>query len=246
MYSKLCIAVLFFITVLFVGCEPSVKDGLPYEEYIKMVQTYLNDGDYDRAIAAGKKAVRIKPTDGETHYLLATLYYEAYRKNLDAAQMKGLQDAILNPNKRRNSDSIEELRKFGYKPELKILAFQEFKETVKYSPSNWFACYMIATDYFNNKYFREAIDEYKKVIAINPNFANAHALMGESYYKLGDFKSAVLSIETAVKIDPSAYNYCQLGLAYRKANNMKKYVEIAAKLKGMDKGYYDQLVNPLN
>ena len=246
MYSKLYIAVLFFITLLFVGCEPSVKNGLPYEEYVKMVQTYLNEGDYDKAITAGNKAVSIKPTDGETHYFLARQYYEAYRNNFDAAQMKGLQDAILKPNKRRNPDSIEELKKFGYKPELKILAFQEFKETVKYSPSNWFARYMIATDYFNNKHFREAIDEYKKVIAINPNYANAHALIGESYYKLGDFKSAVLSLETAVKIDPDAYNYCQLGLAYRKANNMKKYVEIAAKLKGMDKGYYDQLVNPLN
>ena len=94
-----------------------------------MVQTYLNDGDYDRAIAAGKKAVSVKPTDGETHYLLATLYYEAYLNNLDAAQMKGLQDAILNPNKRRTSDPMEEYKKFGLKPELKTLAFQEFKET---------------------------------------------------------------------------------------------------------------------
>jgi tetratricopeptide (TPR) repeat protein len=117
-YSKLYIAVLFFITVLFVGCEPSVKNGSPHEEYIKMVQTYLNDGDYDRAIAAGKKAVSVKPTDGETHYLLllATLYYEAYLNNLDAAQMKGLQDAILNPNKRRTSDPMEEYKKFGLNP----------------------------------------------------------------------------------------------------------------------------------
>ncbi len=243
---KRYIAVLFSISLIFVGCKPSVKDGLPYEEYIKMVQTYLNDGDYDRAIAAGRKAVSIKPTDSDTHYLLATQYYEAYRNNFDAAQMKSLQEAILNPNKQRTSDSNEELKKFGYKPELKTLAFEEFKETVKYSPSNWFARYMIATDYFNNKQFKEAIDEFKKVIAINPNYANAHAIMGESYYKLDDFKSAVLSLETAVKIEPDAYNYCQLGLAYRKANNMTKYVEIATKLKGMNKSYYDQLVNPLN
>ena len=222
MYLKRYTAVLFFISLLFVGCEPAVKDGLPYEEYVKMVQTDPNEGDYDRAFIAGKKVVSVKPTDGETHYFLATHYYEAYRNNFDAAQMKDLKAAILNPNKRQNSDSNEELKKFGYKPELKTLAFQEFKETVKYSPSNWFARYMIATDLFNKKLFTEAIDEYIKVIEINPNYANAHALMGESYYKLGDFKSAVLSLETAVKIDPGANNYCQLGLAYRRANNRTK------------------------
>jgi tetratricopeptide (TPR) repeat protein len=143
MYPKINIGILFLVILPFVGCEPSVKDGLPYEEYAKMVQTYLKEGDYDRAITAGKKAVSIKPEDGETHYFLATNYYEAYRNNFDAAQMKGLQDAILNTNKRRNSYSIEELKKYGYKPELKTLAFQEFKETVKYNPSNWFARYMI-------------------------------------------------------------------------------------------------------
>ena len=246
MYPKRYITVLFFITVLFIGCEPSVKDGLPYEEYVKMVQTYLNEGDYDRAITAGNKAVSIKPTDGETHYFLARQYYEAYRNNFDAAQMKGLQDAMLNPNKRRNSGSIEELKKFGYKPELKILAFQEFKETVKYSPSNWFARYMIATDYFNNKHFREAIDEYKKVIDINPKYSNSYSLMGEAYCELGEFELAIKNLQTAIKIDPGVENYLNLGLAYKKSKNWKKYVEIAEKLKGMDKDRYNYLVNPEN
>lgn len=246
MYSKPYIAVLFFITVLFVDCKPAVKDGLPYEDYITMVQTCLNDGDYDRAMAAGNKAVSIKPTDGETHYLLATLYYEAYRNNFDAAQMKGLQDAMLHPNKRRTSASIEELKIFGYKPELNTLAFQEFKETVKYSPGNWFARYMIATDYFNNKHFREAIDEYKKVIAINPKYANSYSLMGQAYYKLGEFERAIQNLQTAIKIDPGVENYLNLGFAYKKSKNWKKYVEVAEKLKSMDKARYNYLVNPEN
>jgi tetratricopeptide (TPR) repeat protein len=246
MYPKRFIVVLFLMTFLMVGCEPSVKDGLPYEEYIKMAQTYLNDGDYDRAIAAGNKAVSIKPTDGETHYLLATLYYEAYRNNFDAAQMKGLQNAMLNPNKRRNSDQMEELKKFGYKPELKTLAFQEFKETVKYSPSNWFARYMIATDYYNNKHFKEAIDEYKKVIAINPKYANSYSLMGQAYYNLNEFELAIQNLQTAIKMDPGVENYLNLGFAYKKSKNWKKYIEVAEKLKSMDTNRYNYLVNPEN
>jgi tetratricopeptide (TPR) repeat protein len=246
MHLKLKLVTLFIICIALISCKPLVEDGLTYDEYVKKAKEYRSNGDYDRAIAAGKKALSIKPNDGEAHYLLATLYDEGYRKSYDTAQMKALQNAMMNSNKRRYSDEIEEYKQFGLKAEWGPLAIQEFKETIKYNLNNWFAHYVIATDHFNNKRFKEAIDEYRKVIAINPNYANAHALMGESYYKLGDFKSAVLNLETAVKISPDANNYCQLGLAYRKANNMKKYVEIAAKLKGMDKGFYEQLVNPLN
>jgi len=242
MYSKLYVTVvLIFTTLFFAGCEPSVKDGLSYDEYVKMAREYQKNDDYERAIAAGKKAVSIKPQDGETHYLLAMLYYEGWRKSLDAAQMKALQEAMLNSNKRRYSSEIEELKQFGLKAEWEPLSNQEFKETIKYDPKNWFARYMIATDLFNNKHFTEAIEEYKKVIEINPNYANAHGLIGKSYYKLGDFKTAVLNLETAVKLDPGVENYLQLGLAYKRTNNWKKFAAIAEKLKGMDKGRYEQL-----
>ncbi len=247
MFLKRYSVVLFSITLVIVGCKPSVKDGLPYEEYVKMVETYLNERDYDRAIAAANKVVSVKPTDGESHYFLACQFYKAYRNNFDAAQMKGLQDAMMNPNKRRPSDRKEELKKNGFRPELETLAFQEFKETVKYSPSNWFARYMIATDSLNNKHFREAIDEYKKVIAINPNYSNSYSLMGKAYYELGEYNSAIQPLQTALKIDPSSVeDYLNLGLVYKRTNNWKKYVQIAEKLKGMDKSRYDQLVNPEN
>ena len=183
MCSKVCIAVLFFSTLLFVACEPSVKDGLTYDEYVKMAGEYRNSGDYDRAIAAGKKAVSIKPNDGETHYLLATLYDEGYSKSFDAAQMKALKDAMLNSRKRQYSDPIEEYKKYGLKAEWGPLANQEFKETIKYDPKNWFARYVLATNNFNNKHYREAIDEYKKVIAINPDYPASYSLMGECVFR---------------------------------------------------------------
>jgi tetratricopeptide (TPR) repeat protein len=105
---------------------------------------------------------------------------------------------------------------------------------------------MIAMDYFNNKHFRETIDEYKKVIAVNPNYANSYSLTGQAYHELGEFGLAIQNLQIDIKIDPGVENYLNLGLAYKKTKNWKKYVEIAEKLKGMDTNRYNYLVNPLN
>ena len=94
MKQNLKIAILILAVMLLVGCEPSVEGGLTYDEYVKRASQYRNDNDYDRAIAAGKKAAGIKPNDGETHYFLATLYDEAYRRSFDNAQMKYLEEVI--------------------------------------------------------------------------------------------------------------------------------------------------------
>ncbi len=231
MNIRVTVCIIFLISLLFVGCEPSVKDGLTYDEYVKMVYTYQADGDYDRAIAAGKKAVRIKPNDGETHYLLANLYYEAYRKSFDAAQKKQLEDLFLHHGNRQYQDPMDEYKKFGLKSELEALADEEYKETVKYSPSNWFAWYSIATRCFNNKQFKEAIEGYKKVIAINPNYTNAYSLMGESYSRLGDYPSALKYLQEAVKMDGTDTNsLLEIGRVYQKMQEWVKAAEIKKKL----------------
>lgn len=246
MHIKFKLAVLFIVVISLISCKPLVEDGLTYDEYVKKAKEYRNDSDYDRAIEAGKKAVNIKPNDSEAHYLLASLYYEGYRKAFDAARMKSLQNAILHPKKRQKSKSeIEEYKKYGLKAEWQTLAIQEFKETIKYDPNIWFARYLIATDYFNNKRFREAIDECKKVIATKPDYVNSYSVMGEAYYKLGEYNSAIQTLQTAIKIEPSSfYDYLNLGLAYKRTNNWKMYAEIATKLKAINAEFYNQLVNP--
>ena len=240
MRSKLRIAVLIFSSLLLVACEPSVKNGLSHDEYVKLAREYKNNGDYDRAIAAGKKAVGIKPQDGDTHYLLAMLYYEGWRKSHDTAQMKVLQEAMLNPNKRRYSNETEELKKFGLKAEWKPLSNQAFKETIKYDPKNWFARYMIATDYFNNKHFKESIEDYKKVISINPNYVNSYSLMGEAYSELGEYSQALQYLQTAVKMDPKGtYTLLQLGRVYKKMEDWGNAAKIKKQLIDMNASYGD-------
>jgi tetratricopeptide (TPR) repeat protein len=241
MYPKINIGILFIVILLFVGCEPSVKDGLSYDEYVKLVYSYSNEGDYDRAIAAGKNAVRIQPTDGEAHYLLAMTYRDAYDKSFDDAQRKRIVTIIENPRKQyNNEDWVKEYKKYGLRPELNTLATQEFEETVRYSPSNWFAHYMIATNNFNNKQFRDAIDGYKKVIALNPKYVNSYSLMGEAYSELGEYSQAIQYLHTAVKMDPKGtYTLLSLGRVYKKMEDWGQAAAIKKQLIDMKASYGD-------
>lgn len=242
MKFKLQIVILILSTSLFFGCQPSVEDGLTYDQYINKATQYRNAGDYGRAILAAKKAVTIKPIDGNTHYLLATLYDEVYRNSFEVAQKKRLQDLFMNPKKKHSKNLTEDYKRYGLKAEYKDFAIHEYQETVKYDPTNWGAHYFIATNYFNNKQFREAIVEYTEVIEINPKYVNAHGLRGKAYYELGDYPAAVENLEKAIGLDPmDEESYYDLGLAYRAMNNGEKVTEIMNKLKSMHSSYADKL-----
>jgi tetratricopeptide (TPR) repeat protein len=122
------------------------------------------------------------------------------------------------------------------------MAMIEFRETIKYDPQNWQARYLIATDYFNKKKFKEAVEEFKKITELNPNFSNSYGLMGEASMQLGSYDLAVEYLNTAVKLDPAfARNYYRLGLIYRKMNNGEKVKEMLAKLKSLNSPLYDDL-----
>ncbi|BAU22880.1 hypothetical protein THC_0486 [Caldimicrobium thiodismutans] len=41
--------------------------------YIDLCYTYLNAGDYQRAIEAGKQAVKLNPNDSDSYYCLTLL-----------------------------------------------------------------------------------------------------------------------------------------------------------------------------
>lgn len=241
MYRKSAVRIFLLCALLFVSCEPSVKDGLSYEEYVKLVYEYSKAGDYDRAIAAAKKAVSIRQSDGEAHYLLAMTYQAAYDKSFDNAQRKRLEAILQKPRKQYNYDNwVEEYKKYGLDPELHTLAIQEFKETISYSPDKWFAHYLIATDNFNNKQFKAAIDSYKKVITINPNYVNSYSLMGQSYSELGEYSLALKYLQAAVKMDPKSTNtLLELGRVYKKMEDWGKAAAIKKQLIDMNASYGD-------
>jgi len=46
----------------------------------------------------------------------------------------------------------------------------------------------------------EAISEYKKALAINPNSAEAHTNLGAAYYYKGNYKLAIVHCDKAMEL----------------------------------------------
>ena len=216
------------------GCDKNndVKNGLSFDEYIEAAHKYLSTSDNEKAILAYKKALKIKPTDANTHYELGWVY-DTERKRSYAEAFNKYQFKILtNPHFKQTKDQESILEELGYKRQYNALAIQEYKETLKYDPSNWAARYYIATDYLNKKFYKEAIEQYKQVIKINPKYIDAYKLLGESYLEIGLCNSAFDTFKKAYEIDANTESYfCDIGKVYVVKKDYVKLNEMFNKLK---------------
>ena len=75
------------------------------------------------------------------------------------------------------------------------------------------------------KKYDEAIEYYKKAIAINPNYADAHANLGVNYMQKGKFDEAISNLKEAIEIDPmNAGAHFNLGLVYDKKGKVDEAI----------------------
>jgi DNA-binding winged helix-turn-helix (wHTH) protein/TolB-like protein/Tfp pilus assembly protein PilF len=76
-------------------------------------------------------------------------------------------------------------------------------------------------DYFKHDYDR-AIDGYRKVIEVDPQFASAHTRLGMAYLAKREFKAAIDEFQAAQKIDgPDPYQRAFIAYAQALAGNTK-------------------------
>ena len=206
------------------GCSKE----LSFEENVKLAEQLSREGKTERAIEAYKKASQIKPENSEVHDVLGRLYYE----HLVAVSRQGA----------TNAKEAEEYKKTLN--DITKLATAEFKKALALDPSKWFARYMVATDFYNNKRYEEAIKEYAEVIKTNPNYSTAYGMLGESYLALGNYVLAKDIFDKEYQLDHNQERYlCSLGKAYYIAKDYNKGFEMLTRLKNMKSPYYDDLVD---
>ena len=80
--------------------------------------------------------------------------------------------------------------------------------------------------YQNKQMYKEAIEEYKKALELNPKYPLAHNNLGILYKKSGRFDEAIKEYETAISLDPGYLNPCyNLGLLYLERGQLDKAAE---------------------
>ena len=84
----------------------------------------------------------------------------------------------------------------------------------------------------NNK---EAVEHYKKAIAIDPEFAFAYDNMGLAYRKLEDYDNAIIAYQKSLEIDPDGTMPLQnIAVAYQYKKEYNKAIETYKKLAELD------------
>ncbi|MCK4463197.1 MAG: tetratricopeptide repeat protein [Candidatus Omnitrophica bacterium] len=80
--------------------------------------------------------------------------------------------------------------------------------------------------YLDAGQYKKAIDEYKKVINVNPSFTPAYFNLGIAYTTLGEEDNALEAYQKAIELDPNYVEaYGNIGWIYRSQNNYEKSIE---------------------
>ncbi len=107
------------------------------------------------------------------------------------------------------------------------------------------AHYLLACYYQERGKHKEAFEEFKKVLSIDPNYAKAYNGMGVSYDLLGDFSKATEYYNYALKLNPTAdYVYNNLGYSYLLQGNVDEAIialKKASDLNNKDKTFHNNL-----
>lgn len=64
----------------------------------------------------------------------------------------------------------------------------------------------LANDYFNKQNYSSAIEYYKKVLSINPNYVAANENLGACYFRINKYDSALVYLNKAISVNPNESN----------------------------------------
>jgi Tfp pilus assembly protein PilF len=100
-----------------------------------------------------------------------------------------------------------------------------FVSSIRPRPGNPNSHYLLAGYYQERGQHREAVEEFKKVLAIDPRYVKAYNGLGVSYDLLGESSRAVAAYKAAISLDPKqAYLYNNLGYSHLTQGNPERAI----------------------
>jgi Flp pilus assembly protein TadD len=104
-------------------------------------------------------------------------------------------------------------------------SFTVFEHALRVTDNNFTAYYGRGTVFLNLGNYRQAIEDYDKVVEINPKYAEAYNNRGTAYSNLGSYRQAIGDYDRAIEINPKyekAYN--NRGVASKHLGNYQQAI----------------------
>ncbi len=231
------------------ACGPSLAKRKDQADiHYRLGEVHLRDRNLADALKELTKAIELYPDNAGYHnalglaYFMKGMYPEAHKSYDRAVSIDPkLSDAYLN----KSALYITERKWDGA-----IKSAQEATKNIFYRTPEY-AYYNIGVAYYNKEDYASSIDNLRRAVKANYNYAPAHYQMGIVLEKTDKLKEAVESYKAAVVVSPSYLDaYFSLGMALAKSKDkagaqkaFEKVIEIApASDKGQSAREYIKLI----
>ena len=233
MDKRLRILLAAFLAFGLTACGPSLaKKKDEADIHYRLGEVHLRDRNLADALKELTKSIELNPNDANYYNVLGIAYYlkdmtqEAHKSFDKAISLDPkLSDAHVNKSavylyERKWDQAIEESR-----AAVKNIFYRT--PEIAYNKIGW--------AYYNKGDYASAIDNYKRAVQANFNYALAHYNMGLALEKSDRLKEAVESYKSAVAVSPAYLDaYFNLGMALAKSKDksgaqkaFEKVIELA-------------------
>lgn len=168
-------------------------------EHIERGESYLDQGELDKAAVEFQAAIQLEPTNAVAHNALGTVYSE--QNNLDEAEREFKEAVKLDHNYGLAHNNLGNVYNSQGKYDDAVF---ELKEAIRIDPSDPLSHNGLGKAYQNLKRFEEAIAEYQEAIRLDPNYANPHYNLGILYEAQGKTDEAIAEYEAFLKLAPNS------------------------------------------
>ena len=216
--KKLIPFLVFFTITYFSNAQQKYKNS---EQLMKDGYLAVKDEDYNDAIEAFSQVNKNDDKYFEAQYEISLCHY--FKKNYDSAI--AICKTLIADDKYNNENASYVYVNMGNaynKLEKSVEAIKVAEEGIKKYPMYYLLYYNKAVYHKSNKELQLAIDNLEKAIFYNPNYYQAHVLLGQIAAEEGMLVQAMLCFNTCIFLKPDDKNTLNV-LQYFNTAVSKKY-----------------------
>jgi len=173
--------------------------------------TYLKMETYSRAVEALQKTITLDRNYKAAHHSLALAYLG--QQELGKARDAARETLKLDPNYQPARSLLEAIDPSFTPPETQTTTPSEPEQPVQPQPTlklRQETHHELGIVYKDSEMYSEAIAEFQKAIALDPDFIAAHTNLGEIYLETGQLDDAETAANVALRIDANSQPARQL------------------------------------
>lgn len=153
--------------------------------FCNLASIYKVSGQPDKAIELYKKAIVIKPDNGDANYMLGKLYLD--KNNFNNAELCFLKANKSQPD---NVDTHVHLALTFLKNNKKDKAIRVYRKALELNPNLKKVLYNLGVIYLEKGEWKKSQHELEKLLDIDPNHALAHYVISLAYYNDNNVKKS--------------------------------------------------------